>query len=159
MCRYVRSTRTIVIIGCAGLLAFTAAMVSVQPSTETRAVTFMFLACCSVGIVETCSLSLAPLTCPSEDLGSAVGVLGSIRSAGASVAISVSVTILNNKMKDLLPKYVEAAVVQAGFPVAEIPSLLTNLTAGTLLESPEVGPAILLAVGDASAKAAADSFR
>jgi hypothetical protein len=51
-------------------------MVSVGPGDQTKGIALMFMACFSVGIIETCSLALAPLACASEDLGAALGALG-----------------------------------------------------------------------------------
>lgn len=79
LCQYVKRSRWILIGSCASLLAFSASMVSIQPGDETKAIALMFMACFSVGIIETCSLALAPLACPSEDIGAALGALGSIR--------------------------------------------------------------------------------
>ena len=65
----------------------------------------MFMACFSVGVVETCSLALAPLALPSEDIGAALGALGSIRSAGASVATAIYVTILGKGDGEIAPRF------------------------------------------------------
>lgn len=86
LCRYIKKSRYILIGGTLSLLAFSAAMVTINPGEQSKGVGLMFMACFSVGIVETCSLALAPLALPSEDIGAALGALGSIRSGGASVA-------------------------------------------------------------------------
>lgn len=58
-----------------------------------------------------------------------------------------------------MPEYVTPAAVQAGLPQSSLPSLFTNLTAGTLEKIPGINAAIIAAVGAADAMAAADSFR
>lgn len=60
-------------------------MTSVGPEDKAKGIALMTMACLSVGVIETASLSLAPLSCPPEDLGVALGTLGSIRSAGGSI--------------------------------------------------------------------------
>lgn len=68
------------------LLASSAAMISVQPGTQARATGLMFMACYSVGLIETSALALAPLSCPPEDIGVANGALVAVRNGGASIA-------------------------------------------------------------------------
>ena len=67
------------------LTAFSAAMVSVEYGDRAKGIGLMLMASLAVGVIETASLSLAPLSCPPEDLGVALGTLGSIRSAGGSI--------------------------------------------------------------------------
>ena len=134
-------------------------MVSINPGDEAKGVGLMFMACYSVGIVETCSLALAPLALPSEDIGAALGALGSIRSGGAAVATAIYVTILNNKLTAFIPKLVTPAALGAGLPEASLPDLFAGLTAGNLTGIPGITSSIELAVGAANAAAAADAFR
>ena len=72
------------------LTIFSAAMVSIGPGDESLGVGLMFMACCSVGIIETVSMALIPLSCPPEDIATSLGMLGSSRSGGASVASMLS---------------------------------------------------------------------
>ena len=171
-----KKSRYILISGTIALLAFSAAMVSINPGDEAKGVGLMFMACFSVGVVETCSLALAPLALPSEDIGAALGALGSIRSGGAAVvcachaylqcrklmfiqATAIYVTILNNKLTKFVPAYVSPAATGAGLPQSSLPALFTALATGNLTAVPGITPAITLAVGSANAMAAADAFR
>lgn len=159
LCRWVKRSRWILIGGCAMLLTFSAAMVSIQPRQQTKGIAFMFLACFSIGIIETCSLALAPLALPSEDIGSALGALGSIRSGGASVATAIYSTILMNKLDALVPSAVVAAALNAGLPQSSVSSLLDSLSSGTMQNVPGINPSIIAAVAVAKASAAANAFR
>jgi hypothetical protein len=141
------------------LLTFSAAMVSISPGQEAKGVGLMFMACFSVGIVETCSLSLAPLGLPSEDIGAALGALGSIRSGGATVATAIYSTILTNKLNVYVPQLVAPAALDAGLPKSSLPALFTALTAGDLTKVPGINAKIEAAVGAADAAAAAKSFK
>ncbi|KAK3116460.1 hypothetical protein LTR53_003186 [Teratosphaeriaceae sp. CCFEE 6253] len=158
LCRYVKKSRYILIGGTLSLLAFSAAMMSIKPGDEAKGVGLMFMACFSVGIVETCSLALAPLALPSEDIGAALGALGSIRSGGAAVATAIYVTILSNKLTKYIPAYVTPAALNAGLPATSLPDLFTALTAGDFTAVPGITPEIIAAVGAANASAAAKSF-
>ncbi|KXL43763.1 hypothetical protein M433DRAFT_5374 [Acidomyces richmondensis BFW] len=159
LCRYIKKSRYILIGGTLSLLAFSAAMVTINPGEQSKGVGLMFMACFSVGIVETCSLALAPLALPSEDIGAALGALGSIRSGGASVATAIYVTILDNKLASFVPKYVTTAALNAGLPEASLPALFSGLTAGNLTTVPGITSKIEAAVVAADAIAAADAFR
>ncbi|KAH6714953.1 fungal trichothecene efflux pump [Leptodontidium sp. 2 PMI_412] len=159
LCRYVPRSRLILIISCVSLTAFSAAMVSVGPGDETKGIALMFMACFSVGIIETCSLALAPLACASEDLGAALGALGSIRSGGASVATAIYTTILSNKLGKFIPALVTTAALDAGLPSSSLPELFANLSTGTLSAVPGINPNIISAVVAANAEAASKSFQ
>jgi hypothetical protein len=117
------------------------------------------MACYSVGIIETCSLALAPLALPTEDIGAALGALGSIRSGGASVATAIFVAILTNKLTALVPAAVSTAALKAGLPKSSLMALLTDLATGDFSNVPGINAGIIAAVGLATAQAAANSFR
>ncbi|KAF4636561.1 hypothetical protein G7Y89_g1524 [Cudoniella acicularis] len=159
LCKWIPKSRYILIISCLSLTVFSAAMVSLTPGDETKGIALMFMACFSVGIIETCSLSLAPLACASEDLGAALGALGSIRSAGASVATAIYSTILSNKLGKFVPEYVTPAALSAGLPESSLADLYTNLTAGTLAKTPGINAQIIAAVSAADSSAAAQAFK
>ncbi|RDW77754.1 hypothetical protein BP6252_05807 [Coleophoma cylindrospora] len=159
LCRFIPKSRYILIASCLSLTAFAASMVSIAPGQETKGIVLMFMACLSVGIIETCSLSLAPLACASEDLGAALGALGSIRSAGASVATAIYSTILTNKLNTFVPEKVTPAALNAGLPQSSLSALYTNLTAGTLTKVAGINSNIIAAVVEADAQAAAEAFK
>lgn len=159
LCQYIPKSRYILIASCLSLLAFSAAMVTIKPNQEAKGIGLMFMACFSVGIIETCSLALAPLACKTEDLGAALGALGSIRSAGASVATAIYSTILSNKLGKFVPELVAPAAVAAGLPSSSLTDLFTNLSAGTLAKTPGITSEITLAVANANANAGAEAFK
>lgn len=67
------------------LAAFCGSMASVHPGDDKKGpalVTFIML---PIGIIEVGARALLPLTCPDEDIGAALGALGSIGYACASV--------------------------------------------------------------------------
>lgn len=160
LCQYVMKSRYILIGSAFSLLAFCAAMVSINPGQEAKGVALMFMATVSVGVLESCSLALAPLALPTEDIGAALGALGSIRSGGASVGLAIYVAILNNKLVALVPPRVSEAATAAGLPASSLTALLTGLSTGVGLdEVPGINPEILAAAVAAQSGAAADAFR
>lgn len=134
-------------------------MVSLQPGDENKGIGLMFMACFAVGIIETCSLSLAPLAVGSEDLGVALGALGSIRSGGASVATAIFVTILSNKLTSEIPALVTPAALQAGLPESSLTALFSGLSTGNFTAVPGINSQIITAAAAAQSQAAANAFR
>ena len=159
LCQYIPKTRYLLIISTLSLLSFSSAMVTLRPGDEAKGIAFMFMACFSAGVVETCTLALAPLACKTEDLGAALGALGSIRSGGASVSTAIFSTILSDKLGKFVPEYVTPAALSAGLPSSSLPSLFTNLTAGTLERVPGITASIIEVVTVADQNAAADTFK
>ncbi|CAI7580078.1 unnamed protein product [Penicillium manginii] len=159
LCRYIKQSRWILMTGCASLLAFSAAMVSIKPGEQAKGIGLMFSGCFSVGIIETCSLSLAPLTLPTEDIGAAVGALGSIRSGGASVATAIYVTILNNKLATLLSPAMVKAAESAGLPESSVSALEAAISSGDYSNVPGINSKISTAINTAKAAAAANAFK
>lgn len=92
------------------------------------------------------------------DIGAALGLLASIRSAGGSIAIAVYVAILNNRLSTTLPNIVGGAAVDAGLSPSEIPELLSAISAGTLDQVQGVTKGIIAAVTIALPNAYAAAF-
>lgn len=159
LCRYIQRSRLILIFGCICLLTFSASMVSILPYQQANGIGLMFSACFSVGIIETCSLSLAPLTLPTEDIGAALGALGSIRSGGASAATAIYQTILNNKLNSLLTPAMVNAAIQAGLPQSSLSSFEAQISSGDFSSVAGMNSSILAAADDAKALAAAHAFK
>lgn len=79
-------------------------------------------------------MALAPLFLKPADIGAALGLLASIRSAGSSIALTVYIAILNNRLSQSLPNVVGGAAVDAGLSPNRIPDLLSAISSGTLDE-------------------------
>lgn len=84
--RYLPYHKQFLILSCIILTAFTGALASVQPGETAKASTLMAFAGLGLGLIESASRSLLPLSCPDEDIGSAIGVLGTVGYACAAVA-------------------------------------------------------------------------
>lgn len=97
--RYIGHQRVIYIGASIGLTAFAGALASVNPGEVHKGVAFMFMSCMCVGVIELSALALAPLVCPPEEIGVATGTLGSIRSAGSTVASMYSSPLLSLNAK------------------------------------------------------------
>ncbi|KAK0812853.1 hypothetical protein LTR02_003130 [Friedmanniomyces endolithicus] len=138
MCRYIKKSRYILIGGTLSLLAFSAAMR--RHRRDMLAVS-------------------RPARTAIEDIGAALGALGSIRSGGASVATAIYVAILTNKLTKYVPEYVTPAALNAGLPETSLKQLFAALTTGAFAKVPGITPEIIAAVGAANASAGAKSFQ
>jgi len=156
---YIPHQRALLFFICCLLTAMAGAMISVGPGTVSLGCGLMFTACWCVGVLECIAVVLTPLSCPPEDLGAALGALGSIRSTAATCATAIYVSILNNKMASITPKLVSEAALKNGLPASSIPMLLLDTATGNFTNVPGITPDITMAVGAAMADASAKSFR
>lgn len=97
------------------------------------------------------------LNCPDEDIGVAVGLNGSARSIGGSIATAIYSTILTNKVQDVLPGRVAAAVLPLGLPITSLKPLILALLSGSTAAIEKV-PGVTLPVIGAAAQAVKESY-
>ncbi len=81
-----------------------------------------------------------------QEIGTAVGMAGSIRSAISTVAASVYVVVLTNRLGETIPAEVPAAVVSAGLPPSSVVAFLGGFATGDFSDIKGLTPRIL-AVG------------
>lgn len=117
------------LVGCMVIgTAFTGAVAVATQHNEGLTISLLVIGCFFLGIVESISIILSGIVIDDQnDIGTAVGIAGSIRSLGAALASTVYTTILTNRLKRTIPALVPAAVMQAGLPANEIPALLQVL--------------------------------
>jgi hypothetical protein len=66
-----------------------------------------------------------------EEIGVAIGVAGSVRSSLSTLASTIYVAILNNRLAITIPAAVTPAVMRAGFDKSLVSELLSALAIGT----------------------------
>jgi hypothetical protein len=66
-----------------------------------------------------------------KEIGIAVGIAGSFRSAISTIWSTIFVTVLNNRLASAVPAAVAPAATSAGLPASSVTDLLTVLAAGT----------------------------
>jgi MFS family permease len=147
---------------CIGFTAFLGGMAAVNASNRGLAIALTILAGLCVGALELITIIIAGLVCKPGDIGLASGLLGSFRQASGSIAASIYVSILTNRLTTTLPANVAPAALKAGLPSADLPALFAAIGAGTpaALEAvPDISPAIMVAVGDAVKVAYSQAFQ
>lgn len=97
-----------------------------------------------------------------EEIGTAGGLSGSVRSFGAVIAIAVLTTTLSNRLKTTIPANVVPISEQAGLPASSIPALISGLSGTTALNSimvPGLTPHIVDMASQAYKAANAQAYR
>lgn len=83
----------------------------------------------AIGIME--GQSIATTSFPlrtQEEIGTAGGLSGAIRSFVAVLASAIYSTVLTNRLNTTIPQYVIPAAEQAGLPTSSIPALIAGLS-------------------------------
>lgn len=62
-----------------------------------------------------------------EEIGTAGGLSGAIRSFVSVLAVAIYSTVLTNRLDKTIPQYVAPAAEQAGLPAKSIPALIAGL--------------------------------
>jgi hypothetical protein len=121
-------------------------MASTNRNTLVTAEALCFLGSFSLGYVENVANTLAPFTQHEKDIGAAVGVLISGRTAIATIALAIYSTVQNNKLAHFITTTVVPAAEKAGIATDQIPALLDGFTTGSFAGVRGLTPAILKTV-------------
>jgi predicted MFS family arabinose efflux permease len=137
------------VVTASAMTAFTAAMAATNQNTQTMALAFTILGSFMVGYVENLCVTIAPFVLDEKDIGLAVGILSSMRTWIAGIALAIYTTVLTNKLGELVPQSVVPAVEQAGLSPSSVPALLQGLSTGSLSNIDGLTPSILAVAQDA----------
>jgi hypothetical protein len=147
---------------CIGFTVFLGCMAAVDASNRSLAIALTILAGFCVGSLELITIIIAGLVCRPGDIGLASGLLGSVRQVSGSVATSIYVSILMNRLATTLPANVKPAVLGAGFPSDDLPALYAAIGAGSaaaMEKVPGITVKVLAALEDALKVAYAEAFQ
>lgn len=107
------------------------ASLAADPLNMNLTMGLLIVGCFLVGMMD--GVAIAMSTFPlrlQEELGTAGGMSGAIRSTGSSIATVVYGTILANRLSKLLPSMVGIASTEAGLPASSVTSLISALDTG-----------------------------
>ncbi len=156
---YVPKVKWQAIAACAIGGGLISSLASISPYHHTAAIVQGFIGLTAVGIIDNITFPGVTLLWEAQDIGLATGVLGSIRGMGGAIAQALYVTILTNKAGVYTAKYVPAAATEAGLPASSITALFAALATGDFTSVPGINNKIIAAVGAASQRAYASSFK
>ncbi|CAK7207050.1 hypothetical protein SEUCBS139899_009858 [Sporothrix eucalyptigena] len=141
------------------LAAFIGGMAGTTPATQTMAIVFLLVVGMSIGWIECLALTLAPFCLRHDEIGIALGFVGTTRAALAALAQTIFTTIYTNKIATEQPALVTPAVLDAGLPASSVPALLAGLASGNMTGIPGLTPAIEAAAVAANELAYSRSFQ
>jgi hypothetical protein len=129
----------------------------VAPSTFGAAVTLSLLGGLSIGFVQIISISMIVLRVKDENIGIAVGLEGTFRLLGGSIATTIYSAIISAKVQKVLPTNVAEAVVPLGFPAAQLANLIPAVLSGSPTAIEKI-PGVTLKIIGAAAAAVKESY-
>ncbi|KAL4937901.1 hypothetical protein BDV06DRAFT_215544 [Aspergillus oleicola] len=141
-------------------LAFITPLSALGPDTWSMTIALGTLGCIAIGYIDNISFPGVTLLVEPQDIGLATGVLGSLRALGGAVAQAVYVSVLDNKLRDNIPKYVGPAATVAGLPQSSLPGFLEALSSSTSVDGIPGATDSVIAAAQAALKIAySQSFR
>lgn len=145
------------IIACMSIAAPILMSAAADPLNMTLTMGLIATGTLFIGMME--GMAIATTTFPlrtQEEIGTAGGLSGTIRSFGSAIAIAVLSTTFTNRLQVTIPQVVVPAAEGAGLPASSIPSLISGLAGTTVLNSTTV-PGLtdnILAIADHAYKVA-----
>ena len=151
------------IIFCMTVAAPLLMAVAANPLNMTLSMGLITTGCLFIGMMEgiaICTTSFPLRT--QEEIGTAGGLSGSIRSFGSILAVAIYATTLSNRLATTIPANVVPAAEGAGLPASSIPALISGLGGLTPLTPaavPGVNAKVLAAAGQAYRVANAQAYK
>lgn len=114
-----------------------------------------------VGISDGLAITMSTMVIKDQDeIGTAGGLSGAIRSLGGTVASTVYTVILTNRLAQTIPENVPAAAINAGLPSSSVSQLVSALGGtGSISDVPGMNSAIETAAEAAYQVANADAYK
>jgi hypothetical protein len=119
------------------------------------------IGCFFTGYLDSIGLAMASICIKDQrDIGTAVGIAGSVRGGVSTIGTAIYTIILSNKLAQYIPAVVGPAVISAGLPASSVPALLGALGGiGNATAVPGVNANILAVGGLAYQMASVKAFR
>ncbi|OQU96911.1 hypothetical protein CLAIMM_02926 [Cladophialophora immunda] len=114
-----------ILFSCAVLTtAFGTALITCTPENPVQTVALATIAGFGIGGVVAMAVTTAVVGSPDDLIATCVALSLSIRTVGGSVGTAIYSNIFGTKLKHNLPKYVAAYAVEAGLPLASVPTFV-----------------------------------
>ena len=132
-----------VIVAFAAGGALIAACACVTLDNKSTMIALLSIGIFFIGWNESVCLSCAGIELlDQQEIGTAVGAAGSIRSAVSSVANAVYLSVLANRLGITIPNEVPPAVINAGLPAESVPKFIAGFTTGSFANITGLTPEI-----------------
>jgi hypothetical protein len=138
-------------------------MATCTPDTPTRAIVILLLGTTLIGLNE-CVTSAAATLCLTDqrEIGTAIGLGGSLRSFVSTLGSTVYTVVLSNRLAATIPTQVPRALVNAGLPSGSTAAFIAaynNGTAAAFNAVPGITPQIIQIGSRAYKFAISDAFK
>lgn len=132
LCRRLGRQKLQLVIASVCMTAFLGSCACATPFNQNTIVVLLFLGCFSMGWLEVVSLAITSISIKDQaEIGTAVGIAGSIRSVISTVASAVYTVILTNRLAKTIPEEVPPKLIAAGLPSTSVASFLSAVSVGT----------------------------
>jgi len=116
-------------------VAFTGLLGGVACATvdnKNTVIGLLFVGCFFVGWVESVGLAMSGILIDDQsEIGTGVGIAGTVRSAVSTIAATIYVVILTNRLGTTIPAQVPPALIDAGLPASSVASFIGAMTTGS----------------------------
>jgi hypothetical protein len=126
---------------------------TITPNRFILALASGFIAMFGIGILMIASIVVTQLSCADKHIGLATLVLGSVRSIGGSLAVTIFSQVMHITVKEDAGTRIPTSIAEYNVPASSIPGLIKSMIGGRPKEAlklegvtPEVLQAALLAI-------------
>ncbi|KAB5517417.1 fungal trichothecene efflux pump [Coniochaeta sp. 2T2.1] len=121
---------------------------------------FVTIGSLALGYTDSIGLTMAGIAIANqEDIGTAVGIAGCVRSIVSTIGTAIYTVILSNRLAQTIPAHVPPALISAGLPESSVADFLTAYPTGTFEGIAGLTPTILAAGVRAYKEASAKAYQ
>jgi MFS family permease len=121
-----------IVAGSISMCIFLGACACATPDNRKTIIACLFLGTTSVGFLDSIGLTITGIAIKDQaEIGTAVGVAGSMRTLVSTIAQVIYTVILTNRLNQTIPAEVPKALISAGLPASSVASFLEAIPVGT----------------------------
>ncbi|KAL4889765.1 hypothetical protein BDV59DRAFT_204963 [Aspergillus ambiguus] len=121
--------KTILVIGCCMMTAFSGALAAVTPEREGLSIALGTMTGLGVGLVLVPSITVAVTVTPDHTIATCVALSLSVRAIGGAIGSAVYYNVYLNKVQTYIPQYVAEYVIKAGLPPGNVKGFIETFLA------------------------------
>lgn len=119
----------------------------VTPTNKNVVAGLITVGCFFTGYLDSIGLAMVGICIKDQrDIGTAVGIAGTVRGGIATIATAIYSSILANKLAENIPSMVGPVAIESGLPESSVPDFIAGVSGtGNLTAVPGVNEAIIAA--------------
>lgn len=120
------------VISTAAFMGLLGAVSCVTVDNKNTVIGLLIVGCFFAGWVEGIGLAMATILIDDQsEIGTALGVAGSVRSTVSTVAAAIYLTVLSNRLGKTIPTQVPPALIDAGLPASSVAGFIKAVPTGS----------------------------